>query len=96
VNDSFLMRSGKRICERAGDMDNLLPRQTTPGNALLQRLPLILSAVLGIALSANSGSNEGAALRLVLSEVQPGTLTSQHYCLLVFDDHLSTLKKRIA
>jgi hypothetical protein len=50
----------------------------------------ILSVVLGIALAANPGSNEGAkgpALRILLSEVQPGTLASEHYCMLVFDDH---------
>ena len=50
----------------------------------------ILSALLGISLLANAGSNEPAnkvPLRLVLSEVQPGALSSEQYCMLVFDDH---------
>lgn len=28
-----------------------------------------------------------AALRLVLSEVQPGAMATEHYCMLVFNDH---------
>ncbi len=50
----------------------------------------ILSVLLGISLVANAGSNEptnGAPLRLMLSEMQPGVLASEQYCLLVFDDH---------
>ena len=50
----------------------------------------IVSVLLGISLAANAGSNEptkGAALRLLLSEVQPGALGSEQYCMLVFDDH---------
>ena len=50
----------------------------------------ILSVLLGISLVATAGSNEPAnkaALRLVLSEVQPGALSSEQYCMLVFDDH---------
>lgn len=50
----------------------------------------ILSLLLGISVAAGAGSNQAAnkaALRLVLSEVQPGTLSSEHYCMLVFDDH---------
>jgi hypothetical protein len=45
--------------------------------------------VLGIGLVANAGSSEpakGAALRLLLSELQPGSLSAEHYCMLVFDD----------
>ncbi len=55
------------------------------------KLPItILSVLLGISLLANAGSSEPAnkaALRLVLSEVQPGALSSAQYCMLVFDDH---------
>ncbi len=50
----------------------------------------ILSVLLGISLLANAGSDEPAnkpVLRLVLSEVQPGALSSEQYCMLVFDDH---------
>ena len=50
----------------------------------------ILSVVLGIGLLANAGPNEAAkaaALRLLLSEVQPGSMASEHYCMLVFDNH---------
>jgi hypothetical protein len=50
---------------------------------------IVLSVVLGIGLTANAGSNEpakGAALRLMLSEVQPGAMASEQYCTLVFAD----------
>lgn len=50
----------------------------------------MLSVLLGISLAAGAGSSEPAnkaALRLVLSEVQPGALSSSQYCMLVFDDH---------
>lgn len=49
----------------------------------------ILSVVLGIGLAANPGSSEpakGADLRLMLSEVQPGTMATEQYCTLVFAD----------
>jgi hypothetical protein len=49
----------------------------------------ILYVVLGIGLAANAGSNEpakGAALRIMLSEVQPGTMATEQYCMLVFAD----------
>ena len=49
----------------------------------------ILYVVLGIGLAANAGPTEpakGAALRLMLSEVQPGTMASEQYCMLVFAD----------
>jgi len=48
------------------------------------------SVLLGIGLIANVGSTETAdlpALRLMLSEVQPGALGTEQYCMLVFDDH---------
>lgn len=55
------------------------------------RLALIPCIVLGICLQARTDSNEPkkteAGLRLFLSEVQPGTLTSEQYCMLVFSDH---------
>jgi hypothetical protein len=49
----------------------------------------ILSVVLGISLAANAGPTEpakSAALRLMLSEVQPGTMATEQYCTLVFAD----------
>jgi len=49
-----------------------------------------LTALLGIALMAGAGSDQaanGRTLRLLLSEVQPGMSSSEHYCMLVFDDH---------
>jgi hypothetical protein len=49
----------------------------------------ILCVVLGIGLAASAGQNEpakGTALRLLLSEVQPGTMASEQYCMLVFAD----------
>jgi len=51
---------------------------------------IVLSVVLGIGLAANAGPSEpvkGAALRVMLSEVQPGAMTTEHYCMLVFVDH---------
>ena len=48
----------------------------------------ILSVVLGISFLAYAGSKEHPAeLRLLLSEVQPGALGTEQYCMLVFDDH---------
>jgi hypothetical protein len=50
----------------------------------------IFSIVLGIGLLAGAASREPAKpapLRLLLSEVQPGSLASEQYCMLVFDDH---------
>jgi hypothetical protein len=50
----------------------------------------LLSVLLGISLIVNAASSEtanGAALRLLLSEVQPGVLGTEHYCMLIFDDH---------
>ncbi len=57
---------------------------------VMKPLLTILSVLLAISLVANAGSNEKAskpALRLVLSEIQPGALSSEQYCMLVFDDH---------
>jgi hypothetical protein len=49
----------------------------------------ILCGVLGIGLAAAAGPDEmakGMAVRLVLSEVQAGSMASEHYCTLVFED----------
>jgi hypothetical protein len=49
----------------------------------------ILCVVLGIGLAASAGPNEpakSAALRLLLSEVQPGSMATEQYCMLVFAD----------
>jgi hypothetical protein len=45
---------------------------------------LLLSAAAGQ--SSRSSQLGGDALRLLLSEVQPGTMSSEQYCLLVFQD----------
>jgi hypothetical protein len=62
-------------------------------------LALILSVVLGICLPARANSNEPkkteAAVRLFLSEVQPGTMTSEQYCMLVFADRSFHAEKAI-
>lgn len=50
----------------------------------------ILCVLLGLGLVASAGSPERgkeAPLHLLLSEVQPGALASEQYCMLVFDDH---------
>jgi hypothetical protein len=50
----------------------------------------IVFVLLGVGLVAIAGPNEpakGVPLRLLLSEVQPGPMGSQQYCMLVFDDH---------
>lgn len=55
----------------------------------MTRLMTTLYIVLGIGLAATAGANEsatGASLRLLLSEVQPGALATQQYCMLVFED----------
>jgi hypothetical protein len=50
-----------------------------------------ISVVVGIALGVAAGVNETAKtatpLRLMISEVQPGTMASVQYCTLVFADH---------
>lgn len=51
---------------------------------------LVFCVLLGSVLHANgqvSGQLKENALRLMLSEVQPGTSSSEHYCMLVFADH---------
>jgi len=48
----------------------------------------VLIVFLGMILLANAGSAEqGAALHVLLSEVRPGSMGTEHYCMLVFDDH---------
>jgi len=49
----------------------------------------VFCIVFAIALAANAGPNELAKtppLRLLLSETQPGTMATEHYCMLVFAD----------
>jgi hypothetical protein len=55
----------------------------------MSRLMILLSCLLGIGLAANAGPTEPAKspdLRLMLSEVQPGTMATEQYCTLVFAD----------
>jgi len=55
----------------------------------MKRSIAILFVVFAIGLAADAGQNEPmktAALRLLLSEVQPGTMASEQYCMLVFED----------
>lgn len=50
----------------------------------------ILVSLLAVTLSANGQMPEtkkDVPLHLLLSEVQPGTMSSEQYCMLVFDDH---------
>ena len=50
----------------------------------------VFCLLLGAVLQSNSqvgGPRKENALRLMLSEVQPGTTASEHYCMLVFSDH---------
>src|SRR5258706_12138654 len=53
----------------------------------MTRLVTILCFVLGIGIAATAGPNEvakGAPVRLLLSEVQAGTMAPEHYCALLF------------
>ncbi len=55
----------------------------------MTRLIMASWVVLGIGLAVGGAPREptkAPALRLFLSEVQPGTMSSEHYCLLVFSD----------
>jgi len=59
---------------------------------------LILGILLGAALSGNGEAQEAKKeepLRLLLSEVQPGSMSSEQYCMLVFDDHRFHAEKAI-
>lgn len=63
----------------------------------MPRQIVILCVLLGIGLTASAGPNPSASgtapLRLLLSEVQAGTMASEQYCTLVFDDrHFHTEK----
>ena len=54
------------------------------------RLGLIVCVLLGVVFPAHSqvsGAKKESSLRLLLSEVQPGSMSSEHYCMLVFSDH---------
>ena len=58
----------------------------------------ILWVLIGAAFFANGQTRETkgeAPLRLVLSEVQPGSMSSEQYCMLVFDDHRFHAEKAI-
>lgn len=58
----------------------------------------ILCILLGAAVVSNAQAPEtqkAAPLRLVLSEVQPGSMSSEQYCMLVFDDHRFHAEKAI-
>lgn len=71
----------------------MIEQAARPTRSRVQRMKLaitIVSVLLAMGLVANAGSNEptkGAGLRLLLSEVHPGVLGSEQYCMLVFDDH---------
>lgn len=58
---------------------------------ITMKLRITIAVVLwGLTLMANAGSSEhgkAAPLRALLSEVQPGALGSDQYCMLIFDDH---------
>jgi hypothetical protein len=48
----------------------------------------VVMAFFGMILLANASSAEqGAALHVLLAEVKPGSMGTEHYCMLVFDDH---------
>ncbi len=55
----------------------------------MTRWRLVFCFLLGVVLQANSQASgqQERALRLKLSEIQPGSMASEHYCLLVFTDH---------
>ena len=56
----------------------------------MKRPITVLCVVLGIGLAMSAGANDpakaAAPLRLMISEVQPGTMASVQYCTLVFAD----------
>lgn len=55
----------------------------------MKRMTRIICVVFGFALASRAGSNQpsnGPALRLLLSEVEAGTMASEQYCTLVFAD----------
>jgi hypothetical protein len=53
---------------------------------LPRRSITILSLALGVALAVSAATNKNAALHLLISEVQPGSLSVEQRCMLVFDD----------
>ena len=62
------------------------------------RKHLVLCILLTVALSSISQAQETkkeVPLRLLLSEVQPGTMSSEHFCMLVFDDHRFHAEKAV-
>ncbi len=64
----------------------------------MTRWRLVLCILLGVALQSNSqvrGQMKESPLRLLLSEVQPGSMSSQQHCMLVFADHSFHAEKAI-
>src|ERR1700694_4287705 len=56
----------------------------------MTRSAKFFSFLLGLALATTAGSGQQPpkpAIRLLLSEVQPGSLSADQYCTLVFADH---------
>lgn len=56
----------------------------------MKRLASMLCIVFGFVLASSAGSNQpasGPTVRLMLSEVEAGTMASEHSCVLVFADH---------
>ena len=54
------------------------------------KFPITICVLLAISLGSSAGADgpaKGAALRVLLSEVQPGAMGSDRYCMLVFEDH---------
>lgn len=56
----------------------------------MTRILTTLCVVIGLGLFSTAGSTQSvteAPLRLLMSEVLPGTMSAEHYCILVFSDH---------
>jgi hypothetical protein len=66
---------------------------------MTRQVTIILCVVLGIQLAATAGSDQpargGPPVRLLLSEVQAGTMASEQYCTLVFADGRFHFEKAI-
>src|SRR5215469_5506618 len=63
----------------------------------MTRILTTLCVVIGLGLFAMAGSNESpdAPLRLLMSEVLPGTMSAEQYCMLVFSDRRFHAEKAI-
>ena len=56
----------------------------------MSRSKLAIWLVLAVSLSLQAStpeSEKGHGLQVLLSELQPGTMASEHYCMLIFADH---------